>query len=38
MEENTVSKSKQKREERAQNAAKKKRESLIVKIVRFSEL
>lgn len=33
MEENTVSKSKQKREERAQNAAKKKRESLILKIV-----
>lgn len=33
MEENTVSKSKQKREERAQNAAKKKRESLIAKII-----
>lgn len=33
MEESTVSKSKQKREERAQNAAKKKRESLILKIV-----
>ena len=33
MEENTVSKSKQKREERAQNAARKKRESLILKIV-----
>ena len=33
MEENTVSKSKQKREERAQNAAKKKRESLILKII-----
>ncbi len=32
MEENTVSKSKQKREERAQNAAKKKRNSLIIKI------
>ena len=33
MEENTVSKSKQKREERAQNVAKKKRNSMIVKIV-----
>ena len=33
MEENTVSKSKQKREERAKNAEKKKRDSLIVKIV-----
>ena len=33
MEENTVSKSKQKREERALNAAKKKRNSLIIKIV-----
>lgn len=33
MEENTVSKSKQKRQERAKNAAKQKREGLIVKIV-----
>lgn len=33
MEENTVSKSKQKREERAKNAAKKKKEGLIAKIV-----
>ena len=33
MEENTVSKSKQKREERAKNAEKKKRDSLIIKII-----
>lgn len=33
MEENTVSKSKQKREERAKNAAKQKRDSFIVKII-----
>ena len=33
MEENTVSKSKQKREERAQNAAKKKRDGLIARII-----
>ena len=33
MEENTVSKSKQKREERAKNVAKQKRDNLIVKIV-----
>ena len=33
MEENTVSKSKQKREERAKNVAKQKRENLILKVV-----
>ncbi|MCR5301455.1 MAG: FKBP-type peptidyl-prolyl cis-trans isomerase [Lachnospiraceae bacterium] len=36
MEENTVSKSKQKREERAANAARKKKESLIIKIAGIS--